>query len=385
MDPRRYFDHAATGFPKPPQVLRAIEQWFAAAGSPGRGAHDWAAAAARTLTETRLEAARVFGHADPARVAFAASATDALNMAVAGLDWPAGSHVVTSSVEHNALMRPLARLVDEGRIRLTVVESSPDGHVEVAALAAAIESQTRLVAVTAGSNVLGSRVDLAALRPAIGPQPLLLVDAAQTAGVLPVSMDAWGLDLLAVPGHKGLGGPPGIGLLLASGRVELAVWREGGTGGRSEPRRTPAEWPEGYEAGTPNGPGIAGLGAVLAALDPDRLEATFAARMAVWQVLVEGLQSIPGMEIFSCLDPNRALPLVSFRVAGLDPADLAWRLGRNEGYAVRAGLHCAPAAHRTAGTEATGLVRASLGPDHTAEDAAAFVRAVAHVVRAAAA
>ncbi|RMF15269.1 MAG: aminotransferase class V-fold PLP-dependent enzyme [Candidatus Dadabacteria bacterium] len=375
MNPSRYFDHAATSFPKHAAVVDAmVAHLRERAGNPGRGSYPLAAAAAGEIVQARLIAASLFD-ADAERVLLLPSATHALNLAITGTLKP-GDRVVTTSIEHNALARPLARAADQG-VTVDVIEAQSDGRVDPDHFRRA--RGARLVAVTAGSNVLGARLDLKAIRAAIGPEPLLCVDAAQTAGVLPLRLGDAAIDLLAIPGHKSLGGPSGTGLLCCSARVELEPLIEGGTGGNSEPRRTPPLFPDGFEAGTPNGPGIAGLLAALELVDDRGLPERFAERMALWQELVEGLRSITGLIIRSCTDPEIALPLVSFEHPASTPGELAWRLGE-AGFAVRAGLHCAPGAHRAAGTIDRGLVRASLGPAHTREDIEAFVNAVRQVV-----
>ena len=379
MNPGRYFDHPATAWPLDPAVPAAIVRHLATAGgNPGRSAHLLATAAAAVLADARVALAALTGRRDPGRVVLTASTTDALALAFGALH--PGDTVVTTSIEHNAVTRPLARLADDAGVQVREVPTAADGLVDPAALAAACGPATRMVVVTAGSNVLGAATDLAALRPAIGPNPLILVDAAQTVGHLPLAVDAWGLDLVALPGHKAIGGPQGTGALIVADRVDLPVLIEGGTGGASESHRTPPLFPEGFEAGTPNGPGIAGLVAALAARTPASMRAEAERLSALRAQLVDGLATLPGMQIFSCRCESRALPLVSFRIAGLDPADLAWRLS-DLGFALRAGLHCAPAAHRTAGTLDTGLVRAGLGPRHTTDNVAALVDAVRYAAR----
>jgi len=378
----RYFDHAATSFPKSAAVVDAVTAYLRQeAGNPGRGAHSLANAAARTLMQARVEAARVFGRAEPERVLFTASATEALN-AVIGELVGCDAHVVTTMLEHNAVARPLARAAEAGA-EITKLHPEADGTYSPAQFAAAVRPDTRAVVVTGGSNVLGVQVPVSALREAIGARPWLIVDAAQIAGVQPIDMDRWGVDALAVPGHKGLGGPQGVGLLLASDRLALAPWREGGTGGHSEAPRTPAVWPEGFEAGTPNGPGVAGLLASLRQLDDAEIDRRTRRVMASWEQLVTGLAAIPGVRIASRRDADRALPIVAFLIAGQAPGEVAYKLGQR-GFAVRAGLHCAPDAHRLAGSLSQGLVRASLGTAHSRDDVDALVAAVGEIATRAA-
>lgn len=380
MDPHRYFDHAATSFPKPDGVAEAVAAHLhGAAGNPGRGGHELAVAAARTIFDTRIAVAAAVGREQPERVAFTASATAALNMALSGCLRP-GDHVVASTVEHNAVARPLRRLIEERSIEVSWVPAGPDGSLEPPAVAEAVREETRLVAVTAASNVLGARTDIPGIRGAIGAAPFLLVDGAQLVGSAPVAMDRWGVDLLAVPGHKGLQGPQGIGALAVSDRVEFRPWIEGGTGADSRAATTPATWPDGFEAGTPNGPGIAGLLAALEHLEIEEPSRLLTRKLAVWRVLVDGLSETAGVRIHSCLDPNRALPLVSFSVDTLSPGEVAHRLATVHDIAVRAGLHCAPDAHGTTGSLESGLVRASIGPVHKPADAEFFVAALQQIL-----
>lgn len=380
--PQDYFDHASTSFPKSPAVIAAVADYLAhEAGNAGRGAYRLAVRAAARVAAARTAVATVFGHPDPERVVFTLNTTEALNLALYG-SLKSGDHVVTTTIEHNAMARPLRRLAEVG-VETTWVPATPDGWVDPAAIAAACRPDTRLVAVTAGSNVLGARVDVAGIRAAIGPVPLLLVDAAQVLGAEPVDLAAWGADLVAAPGHKAVGGPPGVGMLLVSARVGLRPWREGGTGSHSEAATTPALFPDGYEAGTLNGPGIAGLQAALDELAATDLKALSDHKHAVWMRLAEGLTARRDVEVFSCLDPHRALPLLAFRSTRLGPNAIAHALDRDHGIAVRAGLHCAPDAHRTAGSLNTGLVRLSIGPRHTLDDAARFLRALDAVLAAA--
>lgn len=364
-----YLDNAATSFPKPPQVSEAIADLLAhRAGNPGRSGHALATAAQAVVADTRRLLAALFGARDPSRVVFALNATDALNTALWGLLRP-GDRVVTTSVEHNAMVRPLSTLAERG-VAVARVPCAPDGTLDLDDLARALEAApTRAVAMTHASNVCGTILPVQdAARLAHRHGAVLLVDAAQTAGVLPIDVVEMGIDLLAFPGHKGLLGPTGTGGLYVSPEVRLAPLRQGGTGTRSEEERQPEELPEALEAGTVNTVGIAGLGAALRVLQELGLARVQAHEAALATRLLTGLRDIPGVRVHGTGDPRRQLAVVSITVDGWEPVDLGAALDSTFGIAVRPGLHCAPIAHRTLGTFPHGTVRLSPGISTTEEE-----------------
>jgi cysteine desulfurase family protein len=357
-----YLDNAATSYPKPPEVAEAMADHLAhRAGNPGRAGHALALAAQAALTETRRRVAALLGARDPSRIAFTLNATDALNTALWGLVG-AGDRVVTTGVEHNAVIRPLAALAERG-VRVDRVPCAPDGALDPDDLASALAAApTRLVAMTHASNVCGTILPIEeAARLAHRHGALLLVDAAQTAGVLPIDVGAAEIDLLAFPGHKGLLGPTGTGGLYVAPGVRLRPFRQGGTGTRSEDERMPEELPEALEAGTVNTTGIAGLGAALRVLEARGVAAVRAHEMALTARLLAGLAELPGVRVHGPRDARRQVAVVSVTVDGWEPADLGAALDSAFGVAVRPGLHCAPAAHRTLGTLPSGTVRFSPG------------------------
>lgn len=259
-----YLDYAATSWPKPPEVIHAMSDYLeSAGGNPGRSGHRLSIAAARIVYDAREAVAELFHMPDPMRVIFTPNVTYALNLAIRGTLKP-GDHVVTSSMEHNSVMRPLRALEREG-VQVTVVGCDVDGRLDLDAMRTAVTSGTRLVVINHASNVVGTILpvaEIATIAHAAGA--LLLVDTAQTAGIIPIDQPASGIDLLAFTGHKGLQGPPGTGGLVLSDRVdtsELSPLVRGGTGSRSEFEEQPDLLPDKYESGTPNGAGIAGLGA----------------------------------------------------------------------------------------------------------------------------
>ncbi len=376
-----YLDHAATSFPKPPEVSEAIAELLAhRAGNPGRSGHALALAAQAAVADTRRQLAAFFGVRDPSRVVFTLNATDALNTALWGLLRP-GDRVVTTSLEHNAVVRPLSALAERG-VAVTRVPCGPDGALDPDDLARALEAApTRLVAMTHASNVCGTILPVReAARLAHRHGALLLVDAAQTAGVLPIDVVDMGIDLLAFPGHKGLLGPTGTGGLYVSPEVRLSPMRQGGTGTASEEERQPEALPEALEAGTVNTVGIAGLGAALRVVQARGLARIRAHEAALTTRLLAGLRETPGVRVHGPADPGRQVAVVSITAEGWEPVDLGAALDSAFAIAVRPGLHCAPVAHRTLGTFPRGTLRLSPGFTTTEveiDEALAALRALA--------
>ncbi len=363
-----YFDNAATSFPKPASVYDAIDDFMRhSAGNPGRGAHRLSLAASQVVDETRALLAQLFHAPDPQRIIFTANTTDSLNLALYGLLQP-GNHVVTTTMEHNAVVRPLYTLQQQG-VRVTRVPCASDGSIEPEAILSALRPETRLVVMLHASNVTGTILPVAAVGAAMREHgALLLVDAAQTAGVLPIDVQAMHIDLLAFPGHKGLFGPPGTGGLIIGERVRLRSLRQGGTGTRSEEEEQPTGLPEGLEPGTLNSVGIAGLGAGVRFILEQGTEQIAAHEAALVQRLLQGLNTVPGLTIYGPADAQRQVGVVSLRLEHWEPMDVGVALDQEFEIAVRTGLHCAPLAHRTIGTFPTGTVRLAPGYWTTAQD-----------------
>lgn len=365
-----YLDHAATSYPKPPQVARAMAAALAAGGNPGRAGHALAIAAGRVVEACREEIARMLGEKDAARVVFASSATDALNMAIHGALRP-GDHVVSTLLEHNSVLRPLSELARAGKITLTLVPPDSRGIIRPEAVEAAMMPSTRLVALTHMSNVLGVLQDAAAIGAVCRRHgALLLLDCAQTAGHLPLDPVSWGVSLLAMPGHKGLLGPQGTGALWIGRGVTLSPLRQGGTGSASESMFQPRTLPDGMESGTLNLPGIAGLHAGIQEALSRQAEAQ-ANVVSLCSCLREALLDIPQVRVYT---PQGA-SLVSFNIEGIGSQEAASALD-GMGIAVRGGLHCAPGVHRFLGTLERGAVRASPGRLTTRRDVLALAAAV---------
>ena len=379
-----YFDNAATSWPKPPCVAEAMTQYMAEVGaSPGRSGHRLAVEAARRLYDAREAVADLFHAPDPLRVVFGANVTEALNLALNGLLRP-GDHVITGSMEHNAVMRPL-RALERNGVQITVVPCSPDGALDPADLAAAVGPATRLIALNHASNVTGTLLPVAeAGRIARQHDLLLLVDAAQTAGAYPIDMQSDAIDLLAFTGHKSLYGPMGTGGLAIGDRVDvhlLQPLKRGGTGSRSEREEQPDFLPDLCESGTPNAVGLAGLAAGTRWVLAQGVERIRAHELALTAQLLSGLAEIPGVTVYGPRDARRQTATVSFVIAGLEHSDVGMRLDDEYAIMCRVGLHCAPAAHRTLGTFPAGTVRFGLGAFNTAEEISAALEAVATLAR----
>lgn len=382
----RYLDNAATTFPKPQSVYRALEECARTAlGNPGRAGHALSLAAERTVARCRLLLCRLFGGEVPERFLFTLNGTDALNAALKGVLEP-GDHVVTGNLEHNSVLRPLARLEQGGVVRVDRITCDRAGYYRARDVEAALRRETKLVALTHASNVLGTVQPIAEIGALCRRRGVLfLVDAAQSAGTWPIDVRADAIDLLAAPGHKSLYGPTGTGVLYVGPRARVRPWREGGTGGDSLEPLQPTELPAALEAGTPNVLGIAGLAAGLEHVLERGVEHLQAEQGALARLMEERLASIPGLTLYPTIDASAApgrprLAIVSFTLAEMGPGEVAAILDASFGIATRAGLHCAPETHRFLGTLPEGTLRVSpgtLGPGDDLEELAQAVRAIA--------
>ncbi len=375
-----YLNNAATSWPKPECVVAAVGEFLQQFGSStGRGTFRKSLAATRALEDCRERLARLFNVKDPARIVFTKNCSEALNLAIKGFLRP-GDHVVTTSMEHNSVLRPLRALARKGVITLTEVKAGPRGEVRPEDVARALTPRTRLLVSTHASNVTGTILpvaELVALAHSRGAR--VLIDAAQTAGCLPIDISALAPDLLACSGHKGLLGPQGTGLLYIAPGVELEPLLEGGTGSHSLSPYQPEDVPERFETGTPNGPGIAGLGAAAGFLLEVGVEKVREKEEELTALILEGLEKIPGVTIYGPRDPALQTAVVSFNIAGIPAEEVGMELDERYGIMVRAGLHCAPAAHATIGTLETGTVRASPGFFTTKDEILYFLDAVREI------
>ncbi len=374
-----YMDHAATSFPKPEEVSRAVDEFLrVSAGNPGRSGHRLSAGAARMVFETREAFSHRFGVDDSRRVIFVPGATAGLNLVLFGLLDP-GDHVVTTSMEHNAVMRPLRFLADTRDVTVTVVPASPEGLVDPDDLARAVKPGTRLAIVNHASNVCGALQPLPDIGRRLDGKVPLVVDAAQTGGLVPLDLEGLGVGALAVSGHKGLMGPAGIGVLCLADDVRPRPLIHGGTGSASEFDTQPDFLPDCYEAGTPNTPGIAGLGGGLRFLERVGSERVLAHERTLTARFLEALDDLPKVTVYGPRAIERRTGTVSLTVRGVDPGDVSGRLDREYGFWIRSGLHCAPNAHRTLGTFPRGSVRISFGLSNTSEEVDRLAEGLAEI------
>jgi cysteine desulfurase/selenocysteine lyase len=378
-----YLDNAATSWPKPEIVYETMDRFLREKGAnPGRSGHDMAVAAERVVEGTRTSLARLLNAPDEKDIIFTLNCTESLNLALKGLLRP-GDHVVTDAIGHNSLVRPLHRLEQQGVLVTRVLGSNGCGLLAPQDVESAILPKTRLIAVTHASNVSGvvqpiERIGEVAQRRGIP----FLVDAAQSAGVLPIDVEACRVDLLALSGHKGPLGPTGTGVLYISKRVELDALKEGGTGTVSESEEQPQERPTRYESGTLNAVGIAGLGAGVGYVLETGVETIHRHELTLLGRLVAGLTANAKVRVCGSPPDGERVGVVSFRVEGWGPDEVGAVLDQAFDIKVRTGLHCAPAAHKVLGTYPEGTVRASIGYFNTSDDIDALLDAVDRIAAA---
>lgn len=370
-----YLDNAATSYPKPESVYQRIDHILRhVGGNPGRSGHRMSLDASRVIFETRESAGRLFNIKDGSRIVFTKNATEAINLAFKGILKP-GDHVVTTSIEHNAVVRPLLRLEAEG-VKVSRVQADKNGWIEPKDIEKAITNKTKLVSVVHASNVFGAILPVAEIgRICRKKNILFMIDAAQTAGAMPIDIDALNIDILAATGHKSLFGPQGTGLIYVKEGIEPMPLVDGGTAEDDDM----LEMPDRLEAGTMNTPGIGGLGAGIEFLLEEGIDKIRRHEQGLIRQILEGLKGIKGISIFGPMDEKKRTCLVSFNIEGKDPSDIGYRLDNEFGIMLRCGLHCAPHAHKSAGTYPSGAVRVSPGYFNTAKDIEEFLRAVKEI------
>jgi cysteine desulfurase family protein len=378
-----YLDNSATSWPKPKEVLesirKAIEQYGA---NPGRSGHKLAIEAARIIYETREALAELFGLEDPERVILTKNVTEALNLVLYGFLKP-GDHVITSSMEHNSVMRPLRDLEKKG-VEVTQIRASEKGEIDPQDVLKSIRKNTKLIVLVHLSNVTGTIMPVEEVLK-IGKDhgiPLLL-DAAQSAGTIPLNLKELPVDLLAFTGHKGLFGPQGTGGLIINTEgleEKIEPLMRGGTGSKSEEEEQPEFLPDKYESGTPNTPGIAGLGEGVRFILKEGIERIREKKEKLTLKLIEGLKEIKGVKLYGPLDPKKQIGIVSFNLEGKSPSEVSHLLDEKYNILSRPGLHCAPSAHKSIGTFPFGTVRFSVGYFNTEEEIEYAIRAVRDLV-----
>jgi cysteine desulfurase / selenocysteine lyase len=379
-DPQRiYLDNAATSWPKPEAVYRAVDEYQRQNGAAaGRGVYHAARNVERTVAQCRKRLADLLGASNPQQIIFTLNGTDSLNLALHGMLRP-GDHVVSSVCEHNSVLRPLHALAESKGVTYELVECDGEGYINPDDVRRAIKANTRLIALTHASNVTGAVQPLNEVgKIAAKAEVRFLVDAAQSLGHISVNVKELGCHLLAAPGHKGLLGPLGTGLLYVAPGIEkeLAPVRQGGTGTKSDEPQQPESLPDRYESGNLNVPGIVGLSAGLEWLQETGLSKIGQHEQSLLEVLLTELTNIPGVTLYGPLAISNRVGVVSFNVAGYDPQEAAVALDSTAGIELRAGLHCAPRMHAALGTRPGGTVRASVGPFTTTQQIEAFLAAI---------
>jgi cysteine desulfurase family protein len=374
-----YFDNPATSWPKPPQVKEGMNKFMEEIGAnPGRSGHTLSIEAARMIYETREALSVLFHVKDSSRIVFTLNATESINLALKGLLKPQ-DHVITSSMEHNSVMRPLRDLEKRG-VELTVVPCFEDGILDPREVEKKIQSTTRMIVLNHASNVTGTLLPIREVGKIAREYNLLfLVDAAQTAGAYSIDVERDRIDLLAFTGHKGLYGPQGTGGLVIGERInekEMIPLKQGGTGSRSEFEEQPDFLPDRFESGTPNGVGIAGLLAGIRFVLEKGVEQIRQNEMVLIEKLIMGLKKIHQVKLYGPERQEDRMATLSFNFSHLSPSDGALRLEKEFGILCRPGLHCAPSAHHTIGTFPEGTIRFGLSAFNSEAEVETAIQAI---------
>ncbi len=371
-----YLDNAATSFPKPKTVYQNVTKAMTKYGAnPGRGSHAMAIEGAKVIYETRELLAQLFNLDDPMKVIFTFNATDSLNLAIKGLLRP-GDHVITTAMEHNSVLRPVMELEKIG-VNNTIVSCETDGKINVSDIENAIKDNTKLVITTHVSNLTGTIFPIDKIGKICKEYEIkYLVDASQSAGVLDIDMKKFNIDFLAFPGHKGLLGPQGTGALLINSDIEISQLKEGGTGSESSSLYQPSFYPDKLEAGTPNLPGIAGLNSGLKYIINRGTKSIYSHEKELLDIFINEMKKNDKIQIYGPNDINDRCGVVPVNIKGIDSSEVAYLLDTKYNIAVRPGLHCAPLAHKTIGTDKIGAVRFSVGPFNKNFDILAALKAL---------
>nr|WP_312576680.1 aminotransferase class V-fold PLP-dependent enzyme [Sedimentibacter sp.] len=376
-----YLDNAATSFPKPREVYQNVTKAMTKYGAnPGRGSHAMAIEGAKVIYETRELLAQLFNLDDPMRVIFTFNATDGLNLAIKGL-LKAGDHVIVTSMEHNSVLRPVMELQKLG-VDNTIVSCETDGKINVLDIENAIKSNTKLIVTTHVSNLTGTIFPIEEIGIMCKKHKITyLLDASQSAGVLDIDLKRLNIDFVAFPGHKGLLGPQGTGALLINSDVQMNQLKEGGTGSESSNLYQPSFYPDKFEAGTPNLPGIAGLNAGLKYIIKRGTKSIYSHEKKLLDLFINQLINNAKIEIYGPKDINDRCGVVPINILGVDSSEVAYLLDTKYNIAVRPGLHCAPLAHKSIGTENIGAVRFSVGPFNRESDIISAAKALDEISR----
>jgi len=376
-----YFDNAATSFPKPESVYETVNHVMRDVGAnPGRSGHKMAIDASRYIFNARAAAAELFNAPDEKNIIFTYNTTDALNLGIKGLLKP-GDHAITTSMEHNSVVRPLHKLTKAG-VTFTTVTCSKTGKLNPADVENAITDSTRLIVITHASNICGTITDIDAIGKIAKKHGIIfMLDAAQTGGIVDIDVQRSNIDMLACAGHKSLFGLQGTGLLYLRDGLDLETSKEGGTGSYSEALDQPDDLPDKYESGTLNTPGIAGLGAGINFVLKETPEKIRTREMELLSHMLDELKKIDEVTLYGPCDPLKQTSVVSFNIAGMECSSVGYALDTGYNIMVRVGVHCSPSGHKTLGTYPGGTVRASLGYFNTHDEIDYFVNAIKTIIK----
>ena len=370
-----YFDNAATTMRKPECVVQAVTEAMCSLGNSGRGIHGGALSASRIIYDTRAALAGLFGAESPARIAFTANSTQALNTAIKGVLKP-GDHVITTALEHNSVLRPLYEMEDVG-VRLTILPADPVGNIRYEDFEKEIRPNTKAIVTTHGSNLTGNLLDIGRIGEMASRHGLIyIVDASQTAGVFDIDVQKQHIDILCFTGHKGLLGPQGTGGIYVREGVEITPLLSGGSGVQTYLRSHPLQMPVLLEAGTLNGHGIAGLGAAIRYLRETGLDTIRAKEQELMTAFYEAVREISGITVYGDFSSRNRCAIVSLNIRDYDSGEVSDALSEQYGIATRPGAHCAPLMHKALGTVEQGAVRFSFSHYNTKEEIKTAVAAL---------
>lgn len=374
-----YLDNAATTYPKPEQVYDSIMNCMKNyCANPGRAGHKMAMRAAREIYDARENIAKLFNIDNPMNIIFTNNATDSLNLAIKGVV-KEGDHIITTSMEHNSVIRPIKSLESKG-ISNTVVKCNEEGFLDVNDIKNAIKPNTKLIVTTHASNVVGTLVDIKAVGEIAKENNILyLVDASQTAGVYSIDVKDMNVDMIAAPGHKCLLGPQGTGILYIREGLSVDILKEGGTGSKSEDLFQPEIVPDRYESGTHNTPGIAGLNEGVKFILEKGIDNIRLHEEELCQYMLDKLEEVPNIKIYGIKDSKKRAAVIAINIGDMDSGEITFILDSEYDIATRSGIHCAPLAHKTLGTLEQGAVRFSLGYFNTKEEIDKAVEALKEI------
>ncbi|RDY23438.1 aminotransferase class V-fold PLP-dependent enzyme [Romboutsia maritimum] len=376
-----YLDNAATTYPKPEKVYESIMDCMKNyCANPGRAGHKLAMKAARGIYDARENISKLFNIENPMNIIFTHNATDSLNLAIKGCV-KKGDHIITTSMEHNSVIRPIKALEEKG-IENTIVKCNEEGFLDVEDIKKAIKKNTKLIVTTHASNVCGTLINIKEVGEIAKEYGILyLVDASQTAGVYDIDVKSINIDMLAAPGHKCLLGPQGTGILYIREGLNLTILKEGGTGSKSEELFQPELLPDKYESGTHNTPGIVGLSEGVKFILEEGIENIRKHEENLCKYMLGKLEEVPNIKIYGPKDSTKRAAVISINIGNMDSGEITFLLDSEYDIATRSGIHCAPLAHKTLGTLEQGAVRFSLGYFNTKEEIDKAVNALKEIAK----